>query len=135
MRREIERLRDDAARWQKAAEGVVNEIEQLRQWKALDKPITASMAIVKSDMDKLRAENERLQELLRNEGANRYWEGRWRDDKAGYERFIETYDMMTERLRIIIKAADEMRFYVSRDDAPRWQREAIDKFDRVRKDA
>ena len=29
--------------------------------------------------DILRAENARLQELLRGVGANRYWEGRWRD--------------------------------------------------------
>jgi hypothetical protein len=27
------------------------------------------------------AEIDRLNELLRGEGANRYWEGRWRDDQ------------------------------------------------------
>lgn len=27
------------------------------------------------------AEIERLQELLRGVGANRYWEGRWRDER------------------------------------------------------
>lgn len=31
------------------------------------------------------AEIERLQELLRGTGANRYWEGRWRDDQAEIE--------------------------------------------------
>jgi hypothetical protein len=34
----------------------------------------------------LQAELERLQELLRGVGANRYWEGRWRDEKADNER-------------------------------------------------
>jgi len=32
------------------------------------------------------AEIERLQELLRGTGANRYWEGRWRDEAAEIER-------------------------------------------------
>lgn len=31
-------------------------------------------------------EIERLQELLRGAGANRYWEGRWRDQCAEIER-------------------------------------------------
>jgi hypothetical protein len=33
-----------------------------------------------------RVEIERLQELLRGVGANRYWEGRWRDEAAENER-------------------------------------------------
>lgn len=36
----------------------------------------------RADPDSLRAEIERLQELLRGTGANRYWEGRWRDAQA-----------------------------------------------------
>lgn len=32
------------------------------------------------------AEVERLRELLRGVGANRYWEGRWRDAAAENER-------------------------------------------------
>ena len=35
---------------------------------------------------KLMPEIERLQELLRGVGANRYWEGRWRDEAAENER-------------------------------------------------
>ena len=31
-------------------------------------------------------EIERLQELLREVGANRYWEGRWRDSETDNER-------------------------------------------------
>lgn len=34
----------------------------------------------------LENEIERLQELLRGVGANRYWEGRWRDEVAEVER-------------------------------------------------
>jgi len=30
-------------------------------------------------IDDLKVENAKLQELLRGTGANRYWEGRWRD--------------------------------------------------------
>lgn len=33
----------------------------------------------------LEAEVERLTELLRGTGANRYWEGRWRDEEAEVE--------------------------------------------------
>lgn len=35
-----------------------------------------------TDLAALRAEVERLTELLRSGGANRYWEGRWRDNEA-----------------------------------------------------
>ena len=31
-------------------------------------------------------EIERLRELLRGVGANRYWEGRWRDERAEVDR-------------------------------------------------
>jgi hypothetical protein len=37
-------------------------------------------------IDGLRAENEQLKETLRSRGANRYWEGRWRDEFAENER-------------------------------------------------
>jgi len=40
------------------------ENENLRRWKALDKHITAAMAIVQSDTQKLRADNARLQARL-----------------------------------------------------------------------
>lgn len=36
--------------------------------------------------DELTLEIKRLQELLRGIDANRYWEGRWRDEKAEVER-------------------------------------------------
>jgi hypothetical protein len=38
------------------------------------------------------AENERLNELLRGVGANRYWEGRWRDEAAENERLLAALD-------------------------------------------
>jgi hypothetical protein len=38
------------------------------------------------DCECLRAAVERLQERLRGVGANRYWEGRWRDEKVENER-------------------------------------------------
>jgi uncharacterized small protein (DUF1192 family) len=39
------------------------ENADLRRWKALDKPLTAAMAIVVTDMQQLRAEVERLRQL------------------------------------------------------------------------
>lgn len=42
-----------------------------------------------SDMQELRAENERLRRILDLRGtgpAERYWEGRWRDEAADNER-------------------------------------------------
>lgn len=36
---------------------------------------------ISGDLIAAHAEIERLQELLRGVGANRYWEGRWRDER------------------------------------------------------
>jgi hypothetical protein len=44
-------------------------------------------------------EIERLTELLRSEGANRYWEGRWRDEFAENTR-------LRELLRGVVREAD-----------------------------
>jgi hypothetical protein len=43
--------------------------------------------------------NEQLKEALRSEGANRYWEGRWRDEFADNTR-------LRELLRGVIREAD-----------------------------
>jgi hypothetical protein len=50
-----------------------------------------------AELKQLRAKVERLQELLRGIGANRYWEGRWRDEKTkDVERAKELYFANTE---------------------------------------
>jgi len=41
---------------------------------------------MRKDLEAAHAEIERLQELLRGVGANRYWEGRWRDEAAENEK-------------------------------------------------
>jgi hypothetical protein len=40
------------------------ENEELRRWKAMDKPLTAAMAVIQSDMEKLRAEKKELTAAL-----------------------------------------------------------------------
>jgi hypothetical protein len=47
----------------------------------------------------LQAENKQLQEALLREGANRYWEGRWRDEFADNTR-------LRELLKGVIREAD-----------------------------
>jgi hypothetical protein len=47
----------------------------------------------------MHAENARLQELLRSEGGNRYWEGRWRDEFADNTR-------LRELLSAVVREAD-----------------------------
>lgn len=44
------------------------------------------MTIRVDEIFQLNAEIERLHELLRSGGANRYWEGRWRDEAKENER-------------------------------------------------
>lgn len=56
-----------------------DEIERLRAELAVK-------ARFEDDCEKLRTEIERLRALLRSEGANRYWEGRWRDAEAEIDR-------------------------------------------------
>ena len=53
-----------------------------------------------ADVERLQAEIERLRELLRKEGANRYWEGRWRDEHAENER-------LRAELAITVKCNDD----------------------------
>lgn len=65
----IERLRDRAA--------MLDEAER---------PLSDA-AIAADEITRLQTENNRLLELLRSEGANRYWEGRWRDEAAANARF------------------------------------------------
>jgi hypothetical protein len=48
------------------------------------------------EIDRLKAEIERLRAVLNSDSANRYWEGRWRDEKAE-----------NERLRALLTAMDE----------------------------
>jgi hypothetical protein len=52
-----------------------------------------------STMHEAADEIERLRELLRGTGANRYWEARWRDADAEIER-------LTEALQRIVQWAD-----------------------------
>lgn len=51
-------------------------------------PVTAVEEIktLRAEVDRLRTEVYRLHEHLRGVGANRYWEGRWRDADAEVER-------------------------------------------------
>lgn len=63
-----------------------DEIQRLR---ALIHPFEGAVAKVEEqgrEITRLQAENERL----RAEGAGRYWEGRWRDEKAENERLRGT---------------------------------------------
>lgn len=43
-------------------------------------------------IERLQAEVARLQELLRGVGANRYWEGRWRELQAEFARLQARVD-------------------------------------------
>ncbi len=64
---EIERLELEIAAWRQSSDLKAAEIkrlraenEDLRRWKAMDKPLTAAMAVVNNDVVALRAEVERL---------------------------------------------------------------------------
>lgn len=48
-------------------------------------------------LDEQAAEIARLQELLRGIDANRYWEGRWRDEKAENERLLAALNAIGQR--------------------------------------
>jgi hypothetical protein len=52
-------------------------------------------------LDEAADEIERLEALLRGVGANRYWEGRWRDEKTENERLLAA-------LKAIIKSYDDL---------------------------
>jgi hypothetical protein len=60
--------------------------ERLRMWPAADGQDGLSSGYVEALMREAADENKRLSELLRGTGANRYWEGRWRDEKAENEK-------------------------------------------------
>jgi cell division protein FtsB len=54
---EIEQLRAEIERLKK-------ENEDLRRWKAMDKPLTAAMGVVVADIQQLRAQNDKLRAAL-----------------------------------------------------------------------
>ncbi len=64
-------------------------VERLRDWPRMT-PVACKEAA---------DEIERLRQLLRSEGANRYWEGRWRDA-----------DAEIERLRAALQEIADMRY-------------------------
>jgi hypothetical protein len=77
--------------------GKTKVFEQLRGWadrferttplhKAMLREAADSWDAIVKERNELRAEIERLQGLLRGTGANRYWEGRWRDEAKENER-------------------------------------------------
>lgn len=48
--------------------------------------VASNIEAAAAEITRLRAENEKLTELLRGTGANRYWEARWRDERAENEK-------------------------------------------------
>ncbi len=69
---------------------------------------------VASNIEEAAAEIERLQELLRGTGANRYWEGRWRDENAEVERLRAENDVLRPRAEMFVDAiADRDRHRVA----------------------
>ena len=72
LRAEIERLKA--------------ENEDLRRWKAMDKPLTAAMGVVAADLQQLRAEIERL----RAEVAE--WKERYEGERRDHETTIAHCD-------------------------------------------
>jgi|SoimicMinimDraft_17_1059745.scaffolds.fasta_scaffold201264_2 hypothetical protein len=59
----------------------------------------AIINVQSNHIKQLHDDNARLTELLRSEGANRYWEGRWRDEFADNTR-------LRELLRGVVLEAD-----------------------------
>jgi hypothetical protein len=62
----------------------------------------------KDELEQKDAEIERLAELLRGVGANRYWEGRWRDTEAALRQIelnTRTGDAKTLKLNWIAREA------------------------------
>jgi hypothetical protein len=55
----------ELVRLQAEIERLRAENEELRRWKAMDKPLTAAMAVVQSDVEKLRAAKAELVAVLR----------------------------------------------------------------------
>jgi hypothetical protein len=92
-----------------------------RQYQQACQDHAAAMSVVHT----LRAEVGRLTELLRSEGANRYWEGRWRDAEAGkaeliavLQDYIRLFDTMANGLEVspgeLFAAREEMRSCVAK---------------------
>jgi chromosome segregation ATPase len=79
LENEIERLTAERDVWKIACNAQAAEVARLRGHEA-------ELYAVLSERNEQAAEIERLQELLRGVGANRYWEDRWRDEKAENER-------------------------------------------------
>ena len=88
----VERLRqgvghrqEDCIDAERCMDKAADEIERLQV-------LEAELYTVLCERNKQAAEIERPQELLRGVGANRYWEGRWRDERercARLERLIQ----------------------------------------------
>lgn len=90
---EIERLKKECLVFMTANEEKIEEIERLQTENA--EAHLALDAPTKFELE-LRAEIARLQELLRGVGANRYWEGRWRDEVAANARLLAALKEIAE---------------------------------------
>jgi hypothetical protein len=95
LQAEIERLQAEIVRVQHERDKEIELLKEALVQSRIVNQCIVSEAVAASTRP-LQVEIEQLKELLRGIGANRYWEGRWRDEKADNERLRSDLELRNQ---------------------------------------